>query len=141
MNSRIKQLFSSGPQSPSALSVAAGLPNSALAEWGKGKSRPSLDAVIKIAKFFGVSIDWIVFGDDCVNYKRFPFDDSEWLNGRRPSIEEPPKKPTVTTTEVQDMYNSLSDLDKGRVLSYMDALLHSPAPTPLYATGRKKMRV
>lgn len=37
-----------------------GLSNSAISEWKKGKSKPSVDALIKIADYFGVSVDYLL---------------------------------------------------------------------------------
>jgi len=39
------------------------LSNSAITEWKKGKGRPSIDAIIKISKYFNVTSDWLLTGE------------------------------------------------------------------------------
>ena len=43
-----------------------GLSNSAFSDWKKGKGRPSLDAVVKFAEYFDVSIDYLVKGENYI---------------------------------------------------------------------------
>ncbi|MCL2416148.1 MAG: helix-turn-helix transcriptional regulator [Defluviitaleaceae bacterium] len=45
----------------------AGLPKNAVSEWKNGKAKPSTDAIIKIAKYFGVSTDYLLTGKELVN--------------------------------------------------------------------------
>ena len=40
------------------------LSNSAVTEWKKGKSKPSTEAVIKLADYFGVTTDYILLGKE-----------------------------------------------------------------------------
>lgn len=40
------------------------LPSSAITEWKKGKARPSTDAVIKLAQYFGVTTDYLLTGKE-----------------------------------------------------------------------------
>lgn len=42
------------------LTIDLGISNSAISEWKKGKAKPSLEAVVKIAKYFGVSTDYLL---------------------------------------------------------------------------------
>jgi transcriptional regulator with XRE-family HTH domain len=42
------------------LSDYAGLNNSAITEWKKGKSKPSSDAIIRLADYFNVSADYLL---------------------------------------------------------------------------------
>ena len=39
-----------------------GLDKSAVAQWKSGKAKPSTDAIIKIAAYFGVTTDWLLTG-------------------------------------------------------------------------------
>ena len=39
------------------------LSNSAITGWKKGKGRPSIDAIIKISKYFNVTSDWLLTGE------------------------------------------------------------------------------
>jgi transcriptional regulator with XRE-family HTH domain len=43
------------------------LPNSAVYEWKKGKARPGVDALIKIAEYFSASTDYLLLGKDAVS--------------------------------------------------------------------------
>lgn len=44
------------------LSVHLGMHNSSVSEWKKGKSQPSLKAVMAFAEYFDVSLDYLVYG-------------------------------------------------------------------------------
>jgi len=44
------------------LTTDLGLPNSAVTDWKKGKAKPSTDAIIKIAEYFGVTTDYLLLG-------------------------------------------------------------------------------
>lgn len=62
MISRIDKLIKESGINDKQLLKEAGLPSSALSEWRKGKAKPSLDAVTKIANHFDVSLDYLVKG-------------------------------------------------------------------------------
>ena len=53
-----------------------GLSGSAISEWKKGKGKPSTDAVVKIARYFGVSTDYILGVEDIKKEKPTPEDGS-----------------------------------------------------------------
>lgn len=36
---------------------ATGIPSSTFSDWKKGKSKPKLEKLVKIARFFGVSVE------------------------------------------------------------------------------------
>ncbi len=40
--------------------IRAGLANSSMSQWKKGKGKPGMDSIIKIANFFDVSSDYIL---------------------------------------------------------------------------------
>ena len=40
------------------------LSNSAITDWKKGKAKPSTEAVIKLADYFGVTTDYILLGKE-----------------------------------------------------------------------------
>jgi len=44
------------------LTADLSLSGSAITEWKKGKGKPSAEAIIKIADYFGVSTDWLLTG-------------------------------------------------------------------------------
>lgn len=46
------------------LASKAGLSASVITDWKKGRGKPSSDAVIKLADYFGVSTDYILLGKE-----------------------------------------------------------------------------
>lgn len=41
---------------------ATGIPSSTFSDWKKGKSKPKLEKLVKIARFFGVSVEEFIEG-------------------------------------------------------------------------------
>lgn len=60
MINKILKLMEENHVSAKQLTSDLGLSGSAISEWKKGKGKPSTDAVVKIAKYFGVSTDFIL---------------------------------------------------------------------------------
>lgn len=60
MIERIKKLISDRGLVTSKFLQEVDLPSSAISEWSKGKAKPSLDALTKIADYFGVSVDYLL---------------------------------------------------------------------------------
>lgn len=54
------------------------LSSSAITDWKKGKGRPSIDAIIKISKYFNVTSDWLLTGEDEI--LSLPTDQQELLD-------------------------------------------------------------
>lgn len=63
---RIYDLLDKHEIKPAQLVNELGLSNSAFSDWKKGKGRPSLDAVVKFAEYFDVSIDYLVKGENYI---------------------------------------------------------------------------
>ena len=57
---RIKQLREEDGLSQAQLAKAVGISQSAIALWELGDRTPSADAIIKLAKFFDVSTDYLL---------------------------------------------------------------------------------
>ena len=55
---RIKELMNDRQINARQLTSELGISSSSLTDWNKGKSSPSLDAVIKISDYFDVSGSW-----------------------------------------------------------------------------------
>lgn len=64
MIERILQLMDEQGIKGNKLTSELGLSSSAISEWKKGKGKPSTDAVVKIAKYFHVSTDYILGVDE-----------------------------------------------------------------------------
>lgn len=62
---RIQLLLGSGDQK--ALTDYLGLKKTAFTDWKSGKSNSYRKYLIEIAKFFNVSIDYLVYGKECTN--------------------------------------------------------------------------
>jgi transcriptional regulator with XRE-family HTH domain len=56
---KIKNLVLQSGKSANMLFTSLQMPHNALREWEKGKANPSLDALIKLADYFCVSLDWL----------------------------------------------------------------------------------
>lgn len=63
MIEQILQLMERQNISASKLTSECGLSSSALTEWKKGKAKPSAEALIKIANYFDVSVDYLLGND------------------------------------------------------------------------------
>jgi len=46
------------------LSQATGISESTISAWKKGLQKPSIDTIVKIATYFGVSTDWLLTGKE-----------------------------------------------------------------------------
>ena len=64
MVERIYNLMAEREISATELSKATGIKTSTLTQWKKGLQKPSTDAIIKIAKYFGVTTDYLLLGED-----------------------------------------------------------------------------
>lgn len=62
MLKRILELFDNSGLSDSTLCKELSFGNGTIGKLRNNKQKPSLDAVIKIAEYFNVSIDYIVYG-------------------------------------------------------------------------------
>lgn len=96
---RIIQLQEESGYSKHHIATELGLSNSAFTEWKKGKSKPSLDVVSRIALFFNVSIDYLVFGRE--HTTNLSTDDMELLH----------------------KYHSLPNENKQQLNTYLDAII------------------
>lgn len=57
---RINALFEAKGQSNRSILLELGFSPTALAEWNRGKSKPTVDAIIKLANYFNVSTDYLL---------------------------------------------------------------------------------
>jgi len=60
---RIVSLLKERKMTASLLASKLNMPNSAVSEWKKGKTKPSVETLIKIASIFDVSIIWLLKGE------------------------------------------------------------------------------
>ena len=57
---RINALFEAKGQSNRSILLELGFSPTALAEWNRGKAKPTVDAIIRLANYFGVSTDYLL---------------------------------------------------------------------------------
>ena len=60
---RILFLLKERKMTASLLASKLNMPNSAVSEWKKGKTKPSVETLIRIASIFNVSITWLLKGE------------------------------------------------------------------------------
>lgn len=63
MIERILELMSKEGITAKKLTQDIGISSSAISEWKKGKAKPTSEAIIKMAKYFNVTTDYILLGE------------------------------------------------------------------------------
>lgn len=91
------------------VSRATGISNMTLSDWKNGKTTPKQDKLLKIADYFGVSLDYLMTGSD----KKYSSEDA-MLDVR---ISE-----DIELKEAIKKYYSLDSLKKKHVLELIDLL-------------------
>ena len=84
MLQRILSMLDKSGLTDAAFCKELSLANGTIGKWRSGKQKPSLEAVIKIASYFGVSIDYLVWGEDIQktpdsSFVANSYNDDEWL--------------------------------------------------------------
>ena len=130
---RIRQLFDTSEFNQTNLQPKIGIPSSSMSEWSKGKGSPSIESLKKIAEYFDTSIDWIVYGDECERFVRFPFKSDEWMESHYKTAVSRKKffsshtgiENQLSSDEQQllDRYALLSADQQAKVDGYIDAML------------------
>lgn len=64
---RVYQLMKTHDIKPTQLAKQLGMSTSTFTDWSKGKGSPSLKAVMQFAEYFGVSLDYLVYGKEHQN--------------------------------------------------------------------------
>jgi len=64
MIERILELMRKHGVRAKELTEKAGLNHSAVTDWKKGKSKPSTEAIVKLAEYFGVTTDYLLLGKE-----------------------------------------------------------------------------
>ena len=90
------------------LAKAIGLSLSIFTIWNKGNAKPGLKQLVKVAQYFNVSLDWLVFGDDA------PSNDLE--NVIKLDFSSQSEK------ELIDKFRELPDIYQKNVLAYIDGI-------------------
>lgn len=79
MLERILKLIEDSGLTDAAICHELSLGNGVIGKWRQGKQKPSLDAVTKLAQFFHVSIDFLVFGERSPSPCQLTEEESDWI--------------------------------------------------------------
>lgn len=61
------ELLKANNVTPYQVSKATGVAQSSLSDWKKGKSKPKYEKMVLLANFFGVSVDYLLTGEEKEN--------------------------------------------------------------------------
>lgn len=113
MINRILDLIKINKINASKLTSEAGLTTSSISDWKSGKSKPSTEAVAKIANYFGVSTDFIILGQE--NESTLSENEKELLKLFRELKTEKQQDKFLGKAEliIQDMINQDTKKDTG----------------------------
>ena len=64
MKERLKQLRKTKKLSQQKVAKAIGITTSAYGNYEQGKRKPRLEILVKLSEFYGVSIDYLIYGKD-----------------------------------------------------------------------------
>lgn len=130
---RILKLMQDNDVNAAQLTKEIPLTNGLITQWKQGKQKPSLDALNKISRYFGVTIDYLVNGEEyskpdmknVLNTGTFN-NNSTFINGNNLNINEnkksKSKKNEISLSEQQKelmrIYNSLSAREQIELMSF-----------------------
>lgn len=79
MISRIQNLMAKDSKNKSQILRELHLSTSTLSDWEKGKGNPSSSAIIKLARYFNVTSDYILFGTEYPGNRQLSQPETKWL--------------------------------------------------------------
>lgn len=119
MVNRILSLIQDTGMTDAAFCQELSLGNGSIGKWRSGKQKPSLDAVIKIAKYFNVTTDYLIFGDKPPAEDKLPPATPE-------TAQETPQPLTESDILLLETYHSLppekQNEFRGELIGYLKAL-------------------
>lgn len=103
--------------------IGAGLANSSISQWKKGKGKPSLDNIVKLSKFFHVSSDYLLcLTDDCASEDEISLtsDEISPKDISDAALSENGETPSVSPEErvILEIFRSLPAIDRLRLIQY-----------------------
>lgn len=100
---RIQKLIENHNEKAAPLMKKIGLASNSVSDWKRGKAKPSSDAIIKIAKYFNVSTDYLLLGKEYA-----------------------PTKIDFTANEIQliQLYSNLNELDQRECIGFIKGMLY-----------------
>ncbi|MBP1994369.1 helix-turn-helix domain-containing protein [Paenibacillus eucommiae] len=81
-------------------------------DWERGRAKPGADALLSLAKFFNVSVDWILSGESLQRYNdihTFEHTDTERASSK--------------DIEIMAKLSQMSEKDLCKVVGYIDAVM------------------
>lgn len=101
-NDRLRTLRKKHGYKQKEIADMLGVKNSAVSKWECGRTLPDAAALLFLADLYGVSVDYILGRTE---------DDQLFDDARMPK------------TEVQELFDKLNAVDKGKALGYMQSLI------------------
>lgn len=101
---KIENLMKENSLTANKLAIACKLQNNTFTYWKNGKTKPTIDALIKIADYFNVSLDYLV-GRETPTAKKEINDPNKAIN-----------------STLLNRIESLDELQQAKVMAYIDGL-------------------
>ena len=101
---KIENLMQENNLTANKLAIACKLQNNTFTYWKNGKTKPTIDALIRIADYFNVSIDYLV-GRESLSTEK------ETNNSNK-----------AVSSTLLNRIESLDELQQAKVLAYIDGL-------------------
>lgn len=79
MITRIQKMIDKDSKNKSQILRELHLSTSTLSDWEKGKGNPSTSAIIKLAKYFNVTSDYLLFGTEKEGNSELTASENKWL--------------------------------------------------------------
>lgn len=97
---RIEAILDANGGSKRSLTDDLGISNSSFSDWHKGKGKPSLETMVKIAEYLHVSLDFLVYGKTTTSIV-----------------------PTSSVVAATDKFMQLDASGQARALAFMDGMI------------------
>ena len=91
--------------------------NSAFTDWKKGKAKPGVEALTKLAEYFNVTLDYLILGKEAAPEPDAPPVVVERVVYGRMDSSDP------VDNELCGKFHRLSPENQGKVMAYMDGML------------------
>lgn len=109
----ILKLIESSGKTPYKVAKDCGLDKAAFSHWKSGKQRPNIDTLVKIADYFGVSVDYLVG-------RETPAEASTISTQNQSSTVS-----DATTGPLLDMFKQMDEIQQAKLLAYARGMIES----------------
>ena len=111
---RLIELIEREGLKPAHITKELGISNYSFTDWKRRKGKPSLEVLVKFAKRFDVSLDWLVFGKEQDPIRYSNPDENKLINNFRKLS---PENRTVVLAYIDGMLASVEPGDEEKRLS------------------------